>query len=86
LAKELLLSRLLSPVLEAWIAEKSMNYDQWTQSINRDVTAFNDSGPKVVNRLLEAYEDELNEEEELSILESGAKTKSRARSYYGFGK
>ena len=60
-----------------------MNYDQWTQSITRDVTTFNDSGPKVVNRLLEAYEDELNEEEELSNLELKAKTKNR-HSYYGF--
>ena len=63
-----------------------MNYDQWTQSINRDVTTFNDGGPKVSNRLLEAYEDELNEEEELSILESKAKTNNRSHSYYGFGK
>jgi hypothetical protein len=63
-----------------------MNFDQWNQSIGREVTAFNDGGPKVSNRLLEAYEDELNEEEELSILEPKAKMKNRGYSCPGFGK
>jgi hypothetical protein len=53
-----------------------VNFDQWIQAISREVIAFNDSGPKVSNRFLEAYEDELNEEEELSILESKAKVNS----------
>ncbi len=63
-----------------------MNFDQWNQSIGRDVTAFNDSGPKVSNRLLEAYEDELNEEEELSLLESKPQKQNRGYSCPGFGR
>jgi hypothetical protein len=50
-----------------------MDFDQWTQSICREVAAFTDNSPKVSNRFLEAYEDELNEEEEIAIL--SAKTK-----------
>ncbi len=45
-----------------------MDFDQWSQSISREVAAFTDNGPKVSNRFLEAYEDELNEEEEIAIL------------------
>jgi uncharacterized protein YeaO (DUF488 family) len=54
-----------------------MNFDQWTHAISREVTAFNDNGPKVSNRFLEAYENELNEEEENAISNSKAKTNRR---------
>jgi hypothetical protein len=63
-----------------------MDFDQFIQSISREVVAFNDTGPKVSNRLLEAYEDELNEEEELSILESKATMKNRNPYKTGFGR
>jgi hypothetical protein len=50
-----------------------MDFNQWNNAISRDVTAFNDTSPKEINRLLEAYEDELNEEEDVSALESKTK-------------
>ena len=63
-----------------------MDFDQFIQSISREVIAFNDAGPKVSNRLLEAYEDELNEEEEMAITEAKAKSKTPNRYHTGFGK
>jgi len=54
-----------------------MNFDQWAHAITREVAAFSDSGPKDSNRYLEAYEDELNEDEENAILMPKAKANSR---------
>jgi hypothetical protein len=53
-----------------------MDYDQWTQSISREVAAFTDNGPKVSNRFLEAYEDELNEEEETATMRGKTQVKN----------
>jgi uncharacterized protein YeaO (DUF488 family) len=63
-----------------------MDFDQWTQSISREVTAFSDNSPKVSNRFLEAYEDELNEEEEIAILGANTKMKTGNLSALQLGK
>ena len=54
-----------------------MNFDQWAHAITREVTAFSDNGAKNSNRFLEAYEDELNEEEENAISIPMTKANSR---------
>jgi hypothetical protein len=63
-----------------------MNYEDWSQAISREVTAFNESGPKVSNPFLEAYEDELNEQEELSLLQPKVKMNSFSFSSHLSGK
>ena len=63
-----------------------MNFDQWAHAITREVAAFSDNGPKDSNRFLEAYEDELNEEEENAILVPKAKANSRDSSFVRTGR